>query len=96
MSERCVRMDQFEWERRPHRAPASAAQELVLPPDYRYELLRRNGSSDVEILHSMLQSDRSRGQRAETVRNLRFFHWDEFCQSFWRLFEPKMELKTKY
>ena len=100
MSERTVPLDQFEWERQPHRAHSSEVEELVLPASYRYELLRRNGASDVDILHSLLQSELIRGQRAETLRNLKFFFWDELRENavrpIERLFAPKSDLKTKY
>ena len=98
LSQRNVPLDQFEWERQPHRAHSSHAhRELVLSGEFRHELLRRNGATDVDILHSLLQSERARWQRSETVRELNFFGWQEFTENLRRLFQlPQPALQTKY
>ena len=99
LSERQVPLDQFEWERQPHRAHSSHAHhELILSADFRYELLRRNGARDVDILHSLWQSVRTHGERAQTVRELKFGVWHEFTENLQRLlqFPPPPVLQTKY
>ena len=100
LSERQVPLDQFEWEREPHRAHSSHAhQELVLTPEFRYELLRRNGARDVDIVHSLWQSVRTHTERAETVRDLKFGGWHEFTENVQRFFQfprPPPVLQTKY